>query len=83
MGWFGSSEEETEIKNVDTTGQVNNNVVIQNARDNHHQVLLDEKILFATHLLVAMKVLEMLIYAFHSLRKAFKRRYSKKNDSSV
>lgn len=81
MGWFTSSEEvEMELKTVDTTGNVNNNIIVQSANDNHRQVQIDEKILFATHILIGIKVLQLTIYAFHAIRKMFKRKYGNQND---
>lgn len=80
MGWFGSSEENIEAKTIDTSGNVNNNIIIQEARDTHSQMLIDEKILFATHILVAIKILQLIIYAFHALRKTFKRKYGNNNN---
>lgn len=63
------------MKTVDTTGNVNNNIIIQEAKDTHSQMIIDEKILFATHVLIGIKVLQLTIYAFHALRKMFKRKY--------
>lgn len=75
MGIFGSSEEEVEIKTVDTTGNVNNNIIIQEARDTHTQMIIGEKLLFATYLLVAAECIKLAVYAFQSCRKMFKKRY--------
>lgn len=51
MGIFGSSEESNEMKTVDTNGNVNNNIVIQEASDTHRQMIMREKLLFATYVL--------------------------------
>lgn len=75
MGGSESSELKIEEKTVDTNGQVNNNVIIQEARDTHSQMLTNERLLVATYLLVGAEVLKLSIYAFHSFRKVFKKRY--------
>lgn len=59
MGWLYSSEEEVEVKTVDTTGTVNNNIIVQEARDTHSQMISNEKLLFATYLLVAAEALKL------------------------
>lgn len=43
---FGSSEERVEEKTIDSNGQVNNNIVIQEARDIHSQLQYNEKLLY-------------------------------------
>lgn len=78
MGWLGSSEEKTEQKTVDTTGQVNNNIVIQEAEDIHQQVAMSEKLLFATYLLVGAEIIKLCVYLFVALKKHFKKRYQTK-----
>lgn len=74
---MGSSQsaEETEVKMVDTNGNVNNNIVIQEARDTHSQLLIGEKLLYATYVLVLAETIKLAIYLFHSLRKMLKRKY--------
>lgn len=77
MGWFGDTSEEVDIesKTVDSNGNINNNVIIQEARDTHSQMLLNERLLFATHLLVGAEILKLGIYIFHAIRKSLKKRY--------
>lgn len=77
MGWFGSSEEETEIKTVDSNGNINNNVIIQEAKDTHSQMLIGERLLCATYILVGAEVIKLGIYLFTCLRRAFKKKYQK------
>lgn len=81
MGWFSSSEEniENETKNIDATGHVNTNIIIQEARDTHHQVLIGEKLLTATYLLVGAELLKLGIYIFQTFRKMMKKRYEPKD----
>lgn len=77
MGWFGSSEEETEMKTVDSNGNINNNVIIQEAKDTHSQMLLNERLVFATHILVGFEILKFAVYTFHAIRKTLKKKYQK------
>lgn len=78
MGIFGSSEETIESKAIDTNGQVNNNIIIQEARDTHAQMLLNEKLLFASYLLVASEALKLVIYVCHTVKKVLKKKYQGK-----
>lgn len=75
MGWFGSEEEEIEMKTVDTNGNVNNNIIIQEARDTHHQMLIGEKLLWATYALVAAEIIKLGVYLYHSFKKTIKKKY--------
>lgn len=75
MGWFGSEEEEVKTKTVDTTGNVNNNIIIQEARDTHHQMLIGEKLLIATYALVAAELIKLEVYIYHSFKKTIKKKY--------
>lgn len=76
MGWFGSSEEETEMKTVDSNGNVNNNIIIQEARDTHSQMLLNERLLYATYILVGAEMIKLGIYLYHSFKKTLKKKYT-------
>lgn len=80
MGWFDSSEENIEIidnetKNIDATGHVNTNIIIQEARDTHHQVLIGEKLLIATYWLIGAELLKLTLYCFQTFRKVMKKKY--------
>lgn len=77
MGIFGSSEETNEEKTVDSTGHVNNNIVIQEARDTHSQMLINERMLWATYILVTAEVIKLGIYLFTQWRNAIRKKYSK------
>lgn len=72
MGWFGSSEENIESKTVDSNGNINNNIILQEASDTHHQMLTNEKLLVATYLLVLAELLKLALYVFGSLRRMWK-----------
>lgn len=76
MGFFGSSEENIERKTVDTNGNINNNILIREADDTHHQMILSEKLLFATYLLVGAEVIKLIIYAFSSAKRMMKKKYA-------
>lgn len=75
MGWFGSSEEVNEEKLVDTNGNVNNNIIIQEARDTHLQATLSEKLLFATYVLIALETVKLIICFYNMWRRQMKKRY--------
>ena len=80
MGNHASSEE-TENKVVDTSGHVNNNVIIQEAKDTHTQLLVNEKLLLATYLLVGFEVIKIAIYVFAAYKKKMKKTYSNQNNA--
>lgn len=75
MGLFGSSEENVELKTIDTNGQVNNNIVIQEARDTHSQLLVNEKLLYATYALVGFELIKFGTYLFTTYRKKMKKMF--------
>lgn len=77
MGWFGSSEEIDNAKTVDSNGNVNNNIIIQEARDVHSQMVNNEKLLVATCLLLCAEILKISFYVFHAVRRSIKKRYQK------
>lgn len=78
MGWFSSSEENFEEKTVDSTGHVNNNIIIQEAKDTHEQVLINEKMMLATYLLVFAEVVKLCIYLYTQWRSNIKKKYTPK-----
>ncbi|RYE26601.1 MAG: hypothetical protein EOP45_03700 [Sphingobacteriaceae bacterium] len=77
MGWFGSSEEniDMESKTVDSNGNINNNIILQEASDTHHQMITNEKLLVATYVLVFAEFMKMGIYVFHTFRRMWKKKY--------
>lgn len=76
MGWFVSSEEvEMEVKAVDSTGHVNNNIVIQEARDIHSQLDFIKQLLNATYFLCFIEALKLTIYLYNGFKKTFKKKY--------
>lgn len=82
MGIFGSSEESTEVKTVDTNGQVNNNIIIREANDIHSQLDVSSKLLFATYVLVSIEILKFGIYIFSGIKRQWKKKYIKSSSSS-
>lgn len=83
MGNQPSSKEETEVKMIDSNGNINNNIVFQNeAKDVHQQLLMSEKIYLATCVLIMFEIWKMSIYVFHSVKKSWVRRYGKGNNNN-
>lgn len=83
MGLFGSSEERIEEKVVDSTGQVNNNIVIQEAHDTHSQLLINEKLLWATYILIALEVIKLAVYLFTTYRKKLKKALQQNHNNNA
>lgn len=75
MGIFGSSEENVEQKVVDSTGQVNNNIVVQTAHDTHHQLMTSEKLLMATYVIIGIEIVKLIIRSYGALKRKIKKRY--------
>lgn len=80
MGIFGDSEESVEIKTVDSNGQVNNNIIIQEAKDMHSQMMLSEKLVFGTYVLIGLEVVKISICLFSAFKRYMKKRYQR-NDN--
>lgn len=77
--WFSSEEVRTEEKTVDSNGHVNNNIIIQEARDTHSQMIINEKLLFATYVLCLMEVIKLVLYCVGAYNKFIKKKYSGQN----
>lgn len=77
MGWFSSSEEVVEENVVDSNGHVNNNIVIQEAKDTHTQAALSERLLVATYILVGLEVAKLTICFFNMWKRQIKKKYNK------
>lgn len=82
MGSSESSEVKIEVKIVDSNGQVNNNVIIQEAKDTHVQMLLNEKLLWATYSLVLIELSKLCIYIFCSYKKNLKKKYQSEKEKT-
>lgn len=80
MGIFGSSEESIETKTVDSSGHVNNNIIIQEARDTHSQLVLSEKLLIGTYVLIGLEAVKIVICLFGAYKRHMKKKYKKEED---
>lgn len=80
MAIFGSSEESNEIKNVDTTGMVNNNIILQEAKDTHDQLAISERLVFGTYVLIGLEVVKIVICLISAYRRRLKKQYQKDGD---
>lgn len=76
MGLFSSSEERIEEKTVDTTGTVNNNIILQEARDTHDQMRLNEKMLFVMYTMCAVEVVKLAMYVYCNFKRKIKKQYA-------
>lgn len=77
MGWFTSSEEiDLDVKTIDSNGHVNNNIVIQEARDIHDQLDSSKHLLIATYFLCAIEFMKLALYVFKSFKKTLKKKYA-------
>lgn len=77
MGFFGSDEQSVEEKAVDSTGHVNNNIIIQEARDTHGQLVISEKLLFGTYVLISIELIKLLIIVLSAFKKHIKKKYQR------
>lgn len=75
MGSQQSSEEFSEDKLVDSNGQVNNNIVIQEARDTHYQAIHGEKLVYAAYILISIEIIKLGICSYNMWRRQMKKRY--------
>lgn len=82
MGWFDSSEEQIEQKMVDSNGQVNNNIIIQEAKDVHEQLKLNEKLLTVMNIMCGIELLRLGMYIYFKLVKSIKKKYSRDNSNA-
>lgn len=73
MGIFGDSIEETIA--VDSNGQVNNNIIIQEAADIHDQTKTTERVLSVMYIMCALEVMKIGIYIYNSFVKRMKKKY--------
>lgn len=76
MGIFGSSEENMDQKVVDSTGQVNNNIVIQEARDTHEQVKINERMLTTMYIMCVVEIIKLGVYIYNRFKKNLKKKYN-------
>lgn len=79
MGWFGSSEENNEEKMIDSSGHVNTNIIIQEAKDTHYQAILSEKLVYGTYILIALEVAKLTLCFYNTWKRQMKKKYAKQN----
>lgn len=72
MGLWESKEEE---KMIDTNGQVNNNIVIQEAADIHDQAKTSERILFVMYFTCILEIIKIGIFIYSCFIKKMKKKY--------
>lgn len=80
MGLFGSSEENVEETMIDTNGHVNNNIIIQEAKDTHLQAATSERLLIATYVLIGIEVLKLTLCTYNMWKRQLKRKYGENNE---
>lgn len=68
---MGSTQTKDEQKTVDTTGQVNNNVVIQETVD-----VYSSEIVLLLSVIVVLKLIEFLCYVYMQHARKMKKKYS-------
>lgn len=71
-----SSTENVEQKAIDANGNVNNNIIIQEAKDTHSQMIANEKLLVATYFLCAIETIKIGVYIFLKYKKNLKNKYT-------
>lgn len=72
MGWLLGDEQTNEAQLVDSTGHVNNNVIIQEAKDTHQQAILSEKLVYGTYILIALEIVKLAICSYNMRRQVKK-----------
>lgn len=81
--WFSSEETKVEEKTIDSSGHVNNNIIIQEARDTHLQMINNEKLLVATYLLCLFEIIKLLIFIIGAFKRQLKKKYGNKQQNKV
>lgn len=72
MGWFFSDDVQTTNK-LETTGNVNNNIAIEEPLPIHNN-----QIIILLYLIVALKVFQIALIIFNSYKKSQKKKYIKR-----
>lgn len=77
MGLFGDSSEENNVeeKMIDSMGHVNNNIIIQEAKDTHAQVKMNEKMLMTMYIMCGIETIKLIIYLYNTFKKNLKKKY--------
>lgn len=74
--WFSSEEE---VVALDNNGQINNNIIIQEARDTHDQLRLSEHLVYATYFICLCEAVKIVTFLYNAHKKKIKRRYQANN----
>ncbi|HBK84076.1 MAG TPA: hypothetical protein DDZ41_10870 [Flavobacterium sp.] len=69
---MGTSESKEETKTVDSTGEVNNNIVIQDPVQIHNK-----DITTVLYIICAIKIFELLVFVYKFHAKSMKKKYFK------
>lgn len=79
MGSTSSKSEDNrdETDFIDSHGHVNNNIIIAEAQDTHQQMLLNEKLLYASYALVGFELIKLIIYVFNAFKRRMKLKYER------
>lgn len=75
MGAQSSSEEFTEEKVVDSNGLVNNNIIIQEAKDTHFQAIQSERLVYAAYVLITIEIIKLGVCTYSVWKRQLKKRY--------
>lgn len=73
MGWFGDKNKVEERKVVETTGSVNNNLVIQGTVD-----VYSNEIVLLLIIICFIKIVELAYFLYYKHKKNIKRQYMSK-----
>lgn len=76
---MGGSSSKEERKAIDTNGNVNNKIIIQEADDIHDQLLTGQKLLIATYVLVILEIIKFGAYIFVNFKRNLKKKYTNNN----
>lgn len=83
MGIFGSSEESNEETMIDSSGHVNNNIIIQEAKDTHVQAELSEKLVIGTYILISLEIVKLIICSYNVWKRHIKKKYTNTNSNNA
>lgn len=76
---MGNGDSKQEAKTIDSNGQVNNNIVIQEAKDIHQQTEHFQQMLIIMYIRCFLEVIKICIYIYNCHLKKLKKRYQNNN----
>lgn len=72
-----SEDNRQETDFIDSHGHVNNNnIMITEVQDTHQQMLLNEKLLYASCALVGFEFIKLILYVFNAFKRKMKLKYA-------